>query len=251
MNNSLLGKVALVTGGSRGIGAAIATRLAREGADVAFTFLRNTERADDVVEAIKQTGRRALAIRADSANEEAVTSAVERAAAELGRLDILVNNAGAYDDRRIRRIGLGRVRGNARGQRTSAVPRRADRDPAPPAGWPDHQHRQHGGGPVGLPRLRPLHHEQVRPDRFHQGAGPRTRPEIDHREPGEPGRHRHRTQPGQWPLRRCHQGTHRARSVRGARWHRRCGAFLAGPDAAAVTGRASLWTAASPTKNQS
>jgi 3-oxoacyl-[acyl-carrier protein] reductase len=72
MNNSLLGKVALVTGGSRGIGAAIATRLAHEGSDVAFTFLRNTERADDVVEAIKQTGRRALAIRADSADEQAV-----------------------------------------------------------------------------------------------------------------------------------------------------------------------------------
>ena len=96
MNSSLLGKVALVTGGSRGIGAAIATRLAREGADVAFTFLRNTERADDVVEAILQTGRRALAIRADSADEQAVTSAVDRAAAEFGRLDILVNNAAAY-----------------------------------------------------------------------------------------------------------------------------------------------------------
>ena len=96
MNNSLMGKVALVTGGSRGIGAAIATRLARDGADVAFTFQRNTARADDVVEAIKQTGRRALAIRADSADADAVIGAVDRTAAELGRLDILVNNAGAY-----------------------------------------------------------------------------------------------------------------------------------------------------------
>ena len=96
MNNSLLGKVALVTGGGRGIGAAVATRLAREGADVAFTFQRDTERADDVVEVIKGTGRRALAIRADSADEQAVTDAVDHTAAEFGGLDILVNNAGAY-----------------------------------------------------------------------------------------------------------------------------------------------------------
>ena len=96
MNNTLLNKVALVTGGSRGIGAAIATRLALQGADVAFTFQRNAERADDVVEAIKGTGRRALAIRADSADSVAVTGAVERTVAELGRLDVLVNNAGAY-----------------------------------------------------------------------------------------------------------------------------------------------------------
>ncbi len=96
MNNTLLNKVALVTGGSRGIGAAIATRLAREGADVAFTFQRNAERADDVVEAIKNAGRRALAIQADSADWAAVIGAVERTVAELGRLDVLVNNAGAY-----------------------------------------------------------------------------------------------------------------------------------------------------------
>ena len=96
MNNSLLGKVALVTGGSRGIGAAVATRLAREGADVAFTFLRNKERADDVVEAITRTGRRALAIQADSANEDAVTGAVDRTVAHLGGLNILVSSAAAY-----------------------------------------------------------------------------------------------------------------------------------------------------------
>jgi 3-oxoacyl-[acyl-carrier protein] reductase len=96
MNNTLLSKVALVTGGSRGIGAAIATRLAQEGADVAFTFQRNAERADDVFEAIKNAGRRALAIQADSADSAAVTGAVERTVAKLGRLDILVNNAGAY-----------------------------------------------------------------------------------------------------------------------------------------------------------
>ncbi|MEV0731245.1 SDR family oxidoreductase [Polymorphospora sp. NPDC050346] len=96
MNDVLDGKVALVTGGGRGIGAAVAMRLAQEGADVAFTFQRNQQRADDVVEQIKATGRRAVAVRADSADPVAVVAAVDRAAGELGRLDILVNNAGAF-----------------------------------------------------------------------------------------------------------------------------------------------------------
>jgi len=92
----LAGKVALVTGGSRGIGAAIALRLAREGADVALTYVRAKARADDVVAEIGAVGRRGLAIEADAADPEAVVGAVDRTAAELGRLDILVNNAGVY-----------------------------------------------------------------------------------------------------------------------------------------------------------
>ncbi|MEV4600322.1 3-oxoacyl-ACP reductase family protein [Amycolatopsis sp. NPDC049253] len=88
------GKVALVTGGSRGIGAATAQRLAEEGADVAITYVRGAERATEVVEKIKATGRRGLAIAADSADAEAVRAAVETAVAEFGRLDVLVNNAG-------------------------------------------------------------------------------------------------------------------------------------------------------------
>ncbi|MEV8637665.1 3-oxoacyl-ACP reductase family protein [Streptosporangium sp. NPDC051023] len=95
-NNDLDGKVALVTGGSRGIGAAVAVRLAEDGADVAFTYQRNTDRADEVVERIKGIGRRVLAVQADSADPAAVSAAVDRVAAELGRLDILVNNAGVY-----------------------------------------------------------------------------------------------------------------------------------------------------------
>jgi 3-oxoacyl-[acyl-carrier protein] reductase len=96
MSGTIDGKVALVTGGGRGIGAAVAVRLAQEGADVALTFQRDQQRADDVVERIKAIGRRAVVMRADSTDPGAVVGAVDRAAGELGRLDILVNNAGAF-----------------------------------------------------------------------------------------------------------------------------------------------------------
>ncbi|RXF68073.1 3-oxoacyl-ACP reductase family protein [Hansschlegelia zhihuaiae] len=87
----LTGKKALVTGASRGIGAAIALRLAQEGADVAITYERSAEKAEAVVGEI---GRKAVAIQADSADAAAVKASVERAVSELGGLDILVNNAG-------------------------------------------------------------------------------------------------------------------------------------------------------------
>ncbi|MBP8539584.1 SDR family NAD(P)-dependent oxidoreductase [Streptomyces sp. MK37H] len=91
---TLDGKAALVTGGSRGIGEAVAIRLAEEGADVALTYHSQAERAADVVDRIKALGRRAWAVQADGVDAEAVRAAVEGAAAEFGRLDILVNNAG-------------------------------------------------------------------------------------------------------------------------------------------------------------
>ncbi|WP_410667097.1 SDR family oxidoreductase [Amycolatopsis sp. cmx-4-68] len=91
---TLDGKVALVTGGSRGIGAATALRLAEDGADVALTYQSNAARAAEVVDKIKNLGRRALAIQADSADAAAVSAAVEATVAEFGRLDVLVNNAG-------------------------------------------------------------------------------------------------------------------------------------------------------------
>ncbi|HXH58760.1 SDR family NAD(P)-dependent oxidoreductase [Iamia sp.] len=90
----LTGKTALVTGGSRGIGAAIATGLADHGADVAFTYLNRTDRAMSVAADIKAAGRRGLPIHADSAQRDSVTDAVIRATDALGGLDILVNNAG-------------------------------------------------------------------------------------------------------------------------------------------------------------
>jgi 3-oxoacyl-[acyl-carrier protein] reductase len=96
MNSTLDGKVALVTGGGRGIGAAVALRLAHDGADVALTFLHNQQRADDVARQITAIGRRAVALRVDSADPGAVAGAVDQVAGTLGRLDILVNNAGAF-----------------------------------------------------------------------------------------------------------------------------------------------------------
>ncbi|MBB3162375.1 SDR family NAD(P)-dependent oxidoreductase [Rhizobium laguerreae] len=89
----LAGKRALVTGGSRGIGAAIALALADKGADVAITYERSADRAAEVVQAVEGKGRKALAIQADSADPAAVKRSVDEAARALGGLDILVNNA--------------------------------------------------------------------------------------------------------------------------------------------------------------
>jgi 3-oxoacyl-[acyl-carrier protein] reductase len=90
----LNGKVALITGGSRGIGAAIAKRLAADGATVAITYAKDESSASAVVQAIESSGGKALAIQADAASSEAVKAAVDKAVAAFGRLDILVNNAG-------------------------------------------------------------------------------------------------------------------------------------------------------------
>lgn len=94
MNHTLKNKRALITGGSRGIGAAIVKRLANEGADVALTYASSPDQANEVVQAAEALGVQALAIQADSADANAVVAAVEQTVDKLGGLDILVNNAG-------------------------------------------------------------------------------------------------------------------------------------------------------------
>src|SRR5271156_1149406 len=90
----LAGKVALVTGGSRGIGAAIAKRLAADGASVAITYTKGADAAAAVVKAIEQAGGKAIAIQADATDPAAVKSAVEKTVSTFGAIHILVNNAG-------------------------------------------------------------------------------------------------------------------------------------------------------------
>src|SRR5262245_60415178 len=94
MKHTLANRRALVTGGSRGIGAAIVRRLAGEGAHVALTCSNSTGKAKEVVRAVEALGSKALALQCDSADAQALDRAVERTASELGGLDILVNNAG-------------------------------------------------------------------------------------------------------------------------------------------------------------
>jgi 3-oxoacyl-[acyl-carrier protein] reductase len=92
----LAGKTALVTGGSRGIGAAIVRRLVRDGADVAFSYSASPARADDLVRELEGSGRKVVAIQADQAVTTEVRALVQQAHAALGRLDILVNSAGVF-----------------------------------------------------------------------------------------------------------------------------------------------------------
>src|ERR1700720_3036002 len=94
MQRKLEGKIALITGGSRGIRAAIAKRLAADGASVAITYSKGADAAASVVKEIERAGGKAITIQADAADAGAVKTAVEKTVATFGQLDVLVNNAG-------------------------------------------------------------------------------------------------------------------------------------------------------------
>ena len=106
MPKNLEGKVALITGGSRGIGAAIAKRLASDGANVTITYTKGADAAESVVKEIERAGRKAIAIQADAADADAVKAAVEKTVKTFGRLDILVNNAGTAVPKRFEETTL-------------------------------------------------------------------------------------------------------------------------------------------------
>ena len=93
MSKTLKGKVALVTGGSRGLGAVIAEALASQGADVAISYVASAEKAEAVVETLRQKGVRALAVRSDQADTAAAKPLVDAVVKQFGKFDILVNNA--------------------------------------------------------------------------------------------------------------------------------------------------------------
>lgn len=114
MKEALKGKVALVTGGSRGLGAAIAEALAEQGADVAISYIASAEKAEAVVEKLKTKGVRAIAIQSDQADTSAAKPLVDKVIASFGKLDILINNAAiavqgkTVDDRDLDTVNLDR-----------------------------------------------------------------------------------------------------------------------------------------------
>ncbi|WP_240348091.1 SDR family NAD(P)-dependent oxidoreductase [Longitalea arenae] len=93
---SLTNKVVFITGGSRGIGAGIAKRMAAAGADVVITYVQSASQAKQVTDEITKTGSKGLALQVDSASPDAISGAIEKAVSTFGRIDILVNNAGVY-----------------------------------------------------------------------------------------------------------------------------------------------------------
>ncbi len=151
IDNRLAGQVALVTGGSRGIGAEIVRRLAAEGADVGFTYHTGKDEAEQVAGQVRGLGRRVLAVRADLAEPAAAPAVVDAVLGEFGRVDVLVNNAGITHWGSLAQTSVEGLRPAGRRQRPRSVPddagggrqarrRRAGGEHIPPASrarrWP-------------------------------------------------------------------------------------------------------------------
>ena len=181
MAHQLENKRALVTGGSRGIGAAIVKRLAREGAHVALTYVSKPDQANETVTAARALGVRALAIQADSADAAAVVLAVERTVAELGGIDILVNSAGIAVMAPHGRLSPRGPRSHAGGERARRVRRHASRRQAHEDGRPDHHDWQLQRRSHAVRGRRGVRHEQGRARGPRQGTGARPRPARHHR----------------------------------------------------------------------
>jgi NAD(P)-dependent dehydrogenase (short-subunit alcohol dehydrogenase family) len=210
--NPSANKAALVTGGSRGIGAAIVRRLAKDGASVAFTYSNAKEKAAAMVAELESHGGKALAIHADSADAEAVQAAVTQTVEAFGRLDILVNNAGILLRGGIDTFSLEDF------DRMIAVNVRPVFVGAQAAG----RHMSDGGRIIvigranGFSRVKRLFNDQGCGSRSGKRFGDRLRTSRNHRQHGPARTDRNRYESAGWSKLRRHQKS-RAAKTAGAR----------------------------------
>jgi NAD(P)-dependent dehydrogenase (short-subunit alcohol dehydrogenase family) len=187
MSNSLQGKVALVTGGSRGLGALTARSLADAGAHVAITYVASADKAAEVVKELEDKGVQAAAFQSDQAHAALAPQLIDDVVARFGGLDIVVNNAAigvesgkTIDDPSINTAELDRMHAtNYTG--VIAIIRAAE---GPAGQRPDHQHRFGHRHPRRHTRLHRLRRHKGRPDRLHQGSGTRLGAARHHRQHG-------------------------------------------------------------------
>src|ERR1700681_617991 len=220
MTRKLEGKIALITGGSRGIGAAIAKRLAADGASVAITYAKDASAASAVVKAIELDGGKAVAIQADAADAEAVKAAVEKTVATFGQLDVLVNNAGTAIPKPFEETTLEEMDRvidiNVRGVfvATQAVLKAHEERRS-------HHHDRFGRGRAcrGARACALRGHEGSRQD-VHSGAGPRDREPGHHGQQRAAGSDRHGIESCCGRLGGTAEGRHSTRPLRTRRRNR-------------------------------